>query len=115
MLRRAAELARRESRPAQVQKAMEELRLVDERKALAERLPALLSGADRPKDATDAYNVEYLFYDRRLFASGARFFEAVFRADPKLADDLEQREPLQRGVPRGPGRQRFRDRLAAAR
>ena len=86
-LRRAAELSRREGRPIKVQQAESDIRLVEQRKGLAHRLPGLRSGSDRPKDAADMYELLFFFHDRRLWADGARFCEAAFRANPKLADD----------------------------
>jgi tetratricopeptide (TPR) repeat protein len=86
-LRRAAELARREDRPDQVKRAGDELATVSRRKRLAERLPAFLAGADRPKEAGDVFEVTRLCGERGLFAAGARTCEAAFKADAKLADD----------------------------
>ncbi len=88
-LRHAAELARGEGRPDKVQEAENAIRSTAAEKALDERLPGLLSGAERPKDAGDLLKLIFHFHDRRQWAAGARFCEGAFRADPKLADDPE--------------------------
>jgi tetratricopeptide (TPR) repeat protein/tRNA A-37 threonylcarbamoyl transferase component Bud32 len=86
-LRSAAELARREGRLDKVKEAEGGIRMTEARKHLADRLPGILAGTDRPKDANDLEQLSFLFHDRRLFAAGARCCESAFRADPKLAEN----------------------------
>jgi hypothetical protein len=56
--------------------------------ALAHRLPAVLDGSDRPRDASEAIDFAYLAHARLSFAGAARLFAAAFRLQPRLADDL---------------------------
>ena len=54
------------------------------------RLPAVLEGKDRPKDADESLAFAHLCLPpyREQYAAAARFFGEAF-ADPKLADDLQ--------------------------
>jgi tetratricopeptide (TPR) repeat protein len=56
--------------------------------ALDRRLPQVLSGKDKP---TDAEQIEFarLCLRKKLYGSAARFFEAAFAAQPRLAEDLK--------------------------
>jgi tetratricopeptide (TPR) repeat protein len=57
--------------------------------ALAERLPRLRSGEDRPRDATECLAVAQMCYDSTRYAAAARFWAEALEAQPKLADDLK--------------------------
>jgi tetratricopeptide (TPR) repeat protein len=60
-------------------------RLVD----LDARLPALLQGKERPDGAAEQSELAQLCFYRRLHVTAARLWAEAFRAEPKLADDLE--------------------------
>jgi tetratricopeptide (TPR) repeat protein len=55
---------------------------------LDKRLPAVLKGTDRPKDAEETLDFARLCQgpSRRQYAAGARFYEKAFAAEPKLAE-----------------------------
>ena len=55
---------------------------------LAERLPGVLKGEDKPKDTAEELTFAQICYDKASYASSAKFSEDAFRDDPKLADDL---------------------------
>jgi eukaryotic-like serine/threonine-protein kinase len=55
--------------------------------ALAERLPAILRGDDRPKDNAGRLAVAQACYDTKRHAAAARFWAEALAAEPKLADD----------------------------
>jgi len=57
--------------------------------ALANRLPAVLKGEDKPKDAAEGLAFAQLCYDRSRYAAAARLWDNVLAADPKLADDRQ--------------------------
>jgi serine/threonine-protein kinase len=63
---------------------------VAERQAeLAERLPALLKGEDRPRDSADRLALAQFCYDTKRHATAVRFWAEVLAADPKLGDDRQ--------------------------
>ena len=55
--------------------------------ALAERLPALLKGEDRPNDVSERLTLAQMCYDTKRHAAAARFWAEALEADPKLGDD----------------------------
>jgi hypothetical protein len=55
--------------------------------AMAGRLPALLKGDDRPRDAAERLVLAKLCYDTGRHAAAARFWGEALEADPKLGDD----------------------------
>jgi len=57
--------------------------------ALANRLPALLKGDDKPKDAAEGLAFAQLCYDQSRYAAAARLWESALAANPKLADDRQ--------------------------
>jgi eukaryotic-like serine/threonine-protein kinase len=60
-----------------------------ERKAaLAARLPGVLRGQEIPKDAAETLEFADLSYRAQRYATAARLFADAFRADPKLAEDM---------------------------
>ncbi len=56
---------------------------------LAGRLPAVLRGDDRPKDAAQGAAFAQMAYDLKQFAAAARLWPEALAADPKLGDDRE--------------------------
>ena len=61
-------------------------RRVERQRALAPRLPAVLSGDDRPKDAAEGIDLAGLCLDRDRPAAAARLFADALAADPARAD-----------------------------
>ncbi len=57
--------------------------------ALAARLPAVLSGADRPANAGEGTEFGKLAYLKAQYDNAARLYAEAFAADPRLADDLD--------------------------
>jgi tetratricopeptide (TPR) repeat protein len=57
--------------------------------SLATRLPGVLNGNIKPKDATEQLAFAQLCYDQGLHAAAARLWAEAFSAHPKLAEDLE--------------------------
>jgi hypothetical protein len=57
---------------------------------LEARLPALLQGKDRPRDAAETIEFAQLcaWAHRRQYASASRLYAEAFRADPARADNL---------------------------
>ena len=55
--------------------------------ALAERLPAVLKGEDRPKDVVERLTLAQMCYDTKHPAAATRFWAEALEADPKLGDD----------------------------
>ena len=56
--------------------------------AMADRLPALLKGQERPKDVAEHLVLAQMCYDKKCYAAAARFWGGALEADPKLGDDL---------------------------
>jgi eukaryotic-like serine/threonine-protein kinase len=54
---------------------------------LAERLPAVLKGEDRPNDVLERLTLAQMCYDAKHHAAAARFWAEALEADPKLGDD----------------------------
>jgi len=52
--------------------------------ALAKRFPVVLEGKDCPRDTAERLTFAQMAYDRRHFATAARFWAEGFDADPKL-------------------------------
>jgi tetratricopeptide (TPR) repeat protein len=65
-----------------------ELAIAERQAAMTTRLPALLRGDDRPRDAAEGLEFAMLAYHARLFGLSARLYAESFRADPKLAEDM---------------------------
>jgi tetratricopeptide (TPR) repeat protein len=55
--------------------------------ALSPRLPAILNGDDRPRDAAQSLDVAYMCYYTKRFRASARFWVEALGADPTLGDD----------------------------
>jgi tetratricopeptide (TPR) repeat protein len=65
-----------------------ELASAERQAALALRLPAVLRGDDRPKDAAERLDFARVAYQARQFAASARLYSESFREDPRQADDM---------------------------
>jgi eukaryotic-like serine/threonine-protein kinase len=57
--------------------------------ALTARLPAVLKGEDKSKDADESLAFAKLCRDRSRYATATRFWAETFAADPRRADDRE--------------------------
>ena len=57
--------------------------------ALTTRLPAMLSGSDKPKDNVEKIAFAQIYYDKALYAASARLWTEALKTDPTLADDRE--------------------------
>jgi serine/threonine-protein kinase len=55
--------------------------------ALADRLPAILRGDDRPADNAERLALAQICYDTKRPAAAVRFWAEALAADPKLGDD----------------------------
>jgi eukaryotic-like serine/threonine-protein kinase len=64
-----------------------QFRQLEELLARVERLPALLKGDDKPKDATEALAFAQLCYDEGRHGVAARLWGEALSADPKLGED----------------------------
>jgi hypothetical protein len=56
--------------------------------ALEPRLPAVLRGDDKPKDAAEGIEFADMAYKTKQFGPSARLYAESLRADPKLEEDL---------------------------
>ncbi len=56
---------------------------------MAERLPAVLKGMDRPKDVAERLALADVCYDTKHHAAAARFWAEALDADSKLGDDRQ--------------------------
>ena len=56
--------------------------------ALEGRLPAVLRGAEKPKDAAEGLVFANLAYRTRRYGPSVRLYAESFEADPKLAEDM---------------------------
>jgi tetratricopeptide (TPR) repeat protein len=65
-----------------------ELADVERQAALAQRLPAVLRGDHKPKDAAEGLDFALLAYHARQFGLSARLYAESFRVDPELAEDI---------------------------
>jgi tetratricopeptide (TPR) repeat protein len=57
--------------------------------ALEPRLPAVIRGDDKPKDATEGIELADVAYKTKQFGPSARLYAESFQADPKLAEDMK--------------------------
>jgi tetratricopeptide (TPR) repeat protein len=85
--RRAFSLARPGSRVAGDLPGL--MQRLERKTALAKRLPAVLAGDDRPRDAGERMAFAQLSYDRARHDAAARLFAEAFQADPKLIGDMQ--------------------------
>jgi tetratricopeptide (TPR) repeat protein len=84
-LRRGHELGSKQ--PGWRYPTAEWLREAERQAALAERLPAVLKGGDRPKNAAEGLALALMAYQSGHYAAAARLFADALAADPMLADD----------------------------
>jgi tetratricopeptide (TPR) repeat protein len=57
--------------------------------ALANRLPAIFKGEDKPTDNAERLVFAMMCYDRKHYCAGVRLWAEAFASDPKLGEDLE--------------------------
>jgi tetratricopeptide (TPR) repeat protein len=76
----AADPVRKETRPL--------LQQCQRYVTLDARLPAVLRGADKPGNAAEQIEFARLCILKKFYPAGARFYEAAFAAEPKLAEDV---------------------------
>ena len=55
--------------------------------ALANRLPAMLKGEDKPKGPTESLAIAQLCYNQTNYSAAVRLWADAIATDPKLADD----------------------------
>jgi tetratricopeptide (TPR) repeat protein len=55
--------------------------------ALAQRLPALLKGEDRPRDVAERLDLARMCNGKKYYAAAARFWSEALEADPELGND----------------------------
>ncbi len=56
--------------------------------ALVSRLPAIVAGEARPRDAGEMVNLAQICVIKGLHGAAARFWAEAFQANPKIADDV---------------------------
>jgi serine/threonine-protein kinase len=86
-LRRAVALAPPGSPVARALPEM--IREIEPVAALAGRLPAVLEGKDRPRNADEGTHLANMAYKKGYHAAAARLWDEALAADPKLADDRQ--------------------------
>ena len=57
--------------------------------SLAARLPAVIQGKERPKDAAEAIEFASMCIQKKYYVFAAKLYEQAFRDDPKLAENLQ--------------------------
>ena len=57
--------------------------------ALEARLPAVIRGDEKPRDAAERVEFAYMAHKTKQFGPSARLFAESFRVDPKLAEDMK--------------------------
>jgi tetratricopeptide (TPR) repeat protein len=80
-----------DSLPAQDARRMQALKLqqlCQKWLMLDTRLPAILSGKDKPADASERLDFAHLCFWKMHYGAAARFYRDAFAAEPKLADDV---------------------------
>jgi serine/threonine-protein kinase len=53
------------------------------------KLPAFLSGKNKPADAAESFELAQLCYTKKLHGASARFWSEAFNAQPALAEDTQ--------------------------
>jgi serine/threonine-protein kinase len=74
-------------RPGWPNPSAEWVRQAERLAALADRLPAILRGDDRPADNAERLALAEMCYDTKRFGAAARLWAEALAADPKLGDD----------------------------
>jgi hypothetical protein len=67
--------------------AQRELSESEREVALAGRLPAVVRGEEKPRDAAERLQFGLLCYDLKQFATAARLMAETLQADPRFAED----------------------------
>jgi hypothetical protein len=57
--------------------------------ALESRLPAVIRGDDKPKDAAEGIEIASLAYGKKQFGPAARLYFESLHTDPKFAEDMK--------------------------
>jgi len=86
-LRKAHDLAK--SNAALARQTEQDVIATEQHALMAARLPAILTGKLKPADAAETLGFAQLCYDRKRYGHSARFWTEAFRAEPKLADDMQ--------------------------
>jgi tetratricopeptide (TPR) repeat protein len=86
-LRRGHELGSKE--PGWRYPSAEWVRQAERMVELEIRLPAVIRGADKPKDAAERLEFAYFAYNTKQFSLSARLFGESLGTDPKLAEDMK--------------------------
>jgi serine/threonine-protein kinase len=87
-LRKARDLAG--ANPGLRQTVESELKATEREAALAARLPAVLRGEEKPRDAAEGLDFARLCGHTKHFAASARFYAGAFAADPALAENMQR-------------------------
>ena len=87
-LRKARDLARLQD-PDFAQRIGPVLTWTERQVTLAAKLPAVLAGKIKPESAVETLDFAQICYKTGLHGGSARFWAEAFRAQPKLADDME--------------------------
>jgi serine/threonine-protein kinase len=88
-LRKARDLAK--ASPRMLKSIERDLNTVERQAALVARLPAVLRGEEKPKDAAERLEFGFLCHSLRRFSTAASLIAEAFQADPKLAVDTKAR------------------------
>src|SRR5262249_14505894 len=86
-VRRGHELGSRQ--PGWSYASAEWVRQAERLVALEPRLPAVLGGDDKPKDAAEGIEFADMAYKTKQFGPSARLYAESLRTDPKLAEDMK--------------------------
>ena len=86
-LRKARDLAPKDSDFAR--RLRPTLAAAERQASLAAKLPAVLAGKINPGDAAETIEFAQICYHKGLQGASARFWAEAFRAEPKLADDMQ--------------------------
>ncbi len=87
-LRRARDLARRERRPDAIERADGLIERFSKSMALATRLPGVIRGDEKPRDAVEELAFAEFAGQTKRFGASARLFADAFQSDPKLAENI---------------------------
>ncbi len=87
-LRKARERAQLQN-PELAQRLGPLLAMTERQATLAARLPAIITGKIKPAGAVETLELAQICYNKGLHGGSARFWTEAFRAEPKLADDME--------------------------
>jgi superkiller protein 3 len=77
------------NRPGWPYPSAEWVRQAERMVALESRLPAVLRGDEKPKDAVEGIEFAYMVYNTKRFGPSARLFAGSLATDPRLAADVK--------------------------